>query len=368
MGGWQARNGHLLDVNSTTFPALSIRGLDMAYGETRVLEGIDLELPQGEVLALLGASGSGKTTLLRLVAGLLLPTAGHIEIAGHRVAEPAANLAQPPERRGLGMVFQDYALWPHLSVARNVAFPLKMQRLPAAEQRLRVHKALQRVGLGEFADRRPSDLSGGQQQRVAIARAIVGEPPLVLFDEPLSNLDRELRESMVDELSALVSDLGLSAVYVTHDHAEALALADRIAIMRNGTLEQIAAPETLVQNPASASVAEFLRLGVMLPAQRKEGVWLITDTDVSLGEHAADAAAAQVLLPERALSLGNHGPGTLRARVHSCRVMTTGFGLSLTLEGCEQLIRLASPHRADPGEILTISYSPDALRWFTDRA
>lgn len=368
LGGWQAHNGHLLDVNSTTFPALNIRGLDMAYGETRVLEGIDLELPQGEVLALLGASGSGKTTLLRLVAGLLLPTAGHIEIAGHRVAEPAANLALPPERRGLGMVFQDYALWPHLSVARNVAFPLKMQRLPAAEQRLRVHKALQRVGLGEFADRRPSDLSGGQQQRVAIARAIVGEPPLVLFDEPLSNLDRELRESMVDELSALVSDLGLSAVYVTHDHAEALALADRIAIMRNGTLEQIAAPETLVQNPASASVAEFLRLGVMLPVQRKEGVWLITNTDISLGEHAADAAAAQVLLPERALSLGNHGPATLRARVHSCRVMTTGFGLSLTLEGCEQLIRLASPRRADPGEILTISYSPDALRWFTDRA
>ena len=347
-----------------TSTALSIRGVDMAYGDTRVLDCIDLELPRGQVLALLGASGSGKTTLLRLVAGLLMPKAGHIDIAGRRVAAPAENVGLPPEKRGLGMVFQDYALWPHLSVARNVAFPLEMQRVPAAERRMRVEKALQRVGLGQLAQRRPSDLSGGQQQRVAIARAIVAEPPLVLFDEPLSNLDRELRETMVEELSTLVSDLELSAVYVTHDHAEALALADQIAVMRNGSIEQIASPESLIDHPRTAAVADFLRLGVMIPAVRNDTGWVIAGTTTPLGDGGVDASSAVVLLPERALSLGDQGPAYLHARVHAVKVLTTGYSLSLTLEGCEQSIRLVSHCKARPGEVITVSFSPNALRWF----
>lgn len=338
----------------------------MAYGATTILEGIDLDLPKGQVLALLGASGSGKTTLLRLVAGLLMPVAGQVQIAGRTVADPAQGLALPPEKRGLGMVFQDYALWPHLSVARNVAFPLEMSRISGPERAARVTRALDRVGLGAMADRRPSDLSGGQQQRVAIARAIVAEPPLVLFDEPLSNLDRELRETMVDELAQLVAELELSAVYVTHDHAEALALAHRIAVMRGGGIEQLASPAELIDQPASAAVADFLRLGTLLPARRRGGGWVIEGTDISLGHGpgAAEGSAAQVLLPERALGLGPRGPARLEAVVRGQQVRSTGFALTLTIAGTDQVLRLLAPHPARPGEAVALSYSQDALRWF----
>lgn len=253
--------------------ALSISALSMSYGTERVLNEIDVDLAAGQVLGLLGPSGCGKTTLLRLISGLLLPDEGEIEIAGQKVAAPAAGIALPPEKRGLGMVFQDYALWPHMSVARNVAFPLEMKRLGAAECKERVTRALDRVGLGAMADRRPSDLSGGQQQRVAIARAIVAEPPLVLFDEPLSNLDRELRETMVEEIADLVGELNLSAVYVTHDHAEALTLANHVAVMRGGRIEQLAAPEELVSHPKTPAVADFLPTWVPAARGQRRG-WL----------------------------------------------------------------------------------------------
>ncbi|MFN3524548.1 MAG: ABC transporter ATP-binding protein, partial [Paracoccus sp. (in: a-proteobacteria)] len=223
--------------------AIMARGLSMAYGPTKILRGINVALPRGQTLALLGPSGCGKTTLLRLVAGLLSPTSGDISIDGQLVAGP--GLFVPPEKRGLGMVFQDYALWPHLTVAGNVAFPLEMARVGRAEREARVTAALDRVGLGAMAQRNPSALSGGQQQRVAIARAIVGEPRIVLFDEPLSNLDRELRETMVAELGALIRGLGLTAIYVTHDQSEALTLADQVAVMEAGQIAQQAAPEDL---------------------------------------------------------------------------------------------------------------------------
>ncbi|MGI3163140.1 ABC transporter ATP-binding protein [Pseudooceanicola sp. 200-1SW] len=351
--------------------ALTVQGLGMAYGANRVLDGIDLDLPTGQVLALLGASGSGKTTLLRLVAGLLMPCAGRIEIAGRTVADPARGIAAPPEKRGLGMVFQDYALWPHLSVAQNVGFPLEMQRVPASARQARITRALDRVGLTPFADRRPSDLSGGQQQRVAIARAIVGEPPLVLFDEPLSNLDRELRETMVDELGALVAELNLSAVYVTHDHAEALALADQIAVMRDGGIEQLASPARLIDRPRTAAVADFLRLGCLLPAARGAGGgWVIAGTATALpapeAGQAPEGARARVLLPERGLSLGapEAGQASLRARVQGVQVRATGFALTLTVEGSTAPIRLVSPAPARRGEQLSLRFAPEALRWF----
>ncbi|MBT9386316.1 ABC transporter ATP-binding protein [Pseudooceanicola sp. CBS1P-1] len=351
-------------------PALSVRALGLSYGATRILDGIDLTLPAGEVLALLGPSGSGKTTLLRLLAGLLRPDAGRIEIAGKAVADPGRGLFAPPERRGLGMVFQDYALWPHLSVARNVAFPLEMQRCPTAERRARVTRALERVGLAALAERRPSELSGGQQQRVAIARAIVAEPPLVLFDEPLSNLDRELRETMVDEIAALVADLKLSAVYVTHDHAEALALADRIAVMRDGGIAQLAAPATLIDAPASAGIAAFLRLGTLLPASRTEAGWTITGSRVALPDppNAPAGAAARVLLPERALApaatASPDARARLAARVLRVQVRASGFALTLRLAGTEHEVALLSPRPAAPGDDLELAFAPEALRWF----
>ena len=356
--------------------AVSVRDLSLAYDGKPVLQSVGFDIPAGQVLALLGPSGCGKTTLLRLLAGLLVPGAGRIEILGRCVADAGRGSFLPPEARGLGMVFQDYALWPHMSVAANVAFPLEMRKVPAAERRARVAAALDRVGLAALAGRRISDMSGGQQQRVAIARAIVAEPPLVLFDEPLSNLDRELRETMVGEIGALVAQLGLTAVYVTHDQTEAFALADRVAVMQGGRIAQLAPPEALVAAPASAAVAEFLRLGPVVTAERGPGGWRIAGTDMQLGPGpaavpgtTAPAAAlqppfARALLPARAVRLGPAAPGLPRGEVLRSQFRGDGHAVTLRLCGTDQEILVPSPVRATAGEILGLGIRPEDLRWF----
>ncbi|OZI42520.1 ABC transporter substrate-binding protein [Bordetella genomosp. 5] len=214
-----------------------VRGVRHAYHGHTVLAGVDLEVPAGTVLALLGPSGCGKSTLLKALAGLLRPDSGAITFGARTVCAPDAFVA--PEGRDLGMVFQDYALWPHMSVAQNVAFPLAMRRVPRAEREARVADALALVGLAGMGVRRPAQLSGGQQQRVALARAIVAQPSLLLFDEPLSNLDRDLRESLCTEIGALLRRLGTTAVYVTHDHDEAYALAHKVARMEAGRVTAV---------------------------------------------------------------------------------------------------------------------------------
>ena len=221
--------------------AIAVRGLRHAYNGHTVLDGVDLDVPAGTVLALLGPSGCGKSTLLKALAGLLRPQSGSIRIGGQTAFDGRRH--DPPEARGLGMVFQDYALWPHMSVAQNVGFPLEMRGVPRRERPGRVAEALALVGLEALAGRRPSELSGGQQQRVALARAIVGRPRLLLFDEPLSNLDRDLRETLCAEIGALLRRLGATAVYVTHDHQEAHALAHVIACMQHGQI--VLLPEAL---------------------------------------------------------------------------------------------------------------------------
>jgi iron(III) transport system ATP-binding protein len=216
---------------------IEIRGLRQVFDANTVLDGIDLEVPAGSTIALLGPSGCGKSTLLKLLAGLLRPSAGRILFGTRLVADPTTCLA--PERRDLGMVFQDYALWPHMSVAGNVSFALEMRGVARAEREPRVAAALARVGLAGFGARRPGALSGGQQQRVALARAIVAEPGILLFDEPLSNLDRAMRTSLCAEIGELLAQLRTTAVYVTHDQEEAEALADRIVTLGQGRIQNI---------------------------------------------------------------------------------------------------------------------------------
>ena len=346
--------------------AVSAAGLALSYGNAQILKGIDFSLRTGKTLALLGPSGCGKTTLLRLVAGLLAPTKGSISIAGQTVADGSTFI--PPERRGLGMVFQDYALWPHLTVGGNVSFPLEMRGVGKAERQARTMRALERVGLGAYADRRPSDLSGGQQQRVAIARAIVAEPQLILFDEPLSNLDRELRENMVGELAELIATLGLTAIYVTHDHSEALTLADEVAVMRGGLIDQLAFPDELIARPATPEVADFLRLGCLAEIERRGALWFFKNSDVALMEAASDAGCvARVLIRTASVSVGAEAPERLAATVLRSQFRDDGHLATVCPAGLAGIeLQVLSRAKLRAGETVGISIDPTQIRWFQE--
>lgn len=244
---------------------LTIKNLSKTFGNFTALDNVSLDVAEGEFLAVLGPSGCGKTTLLRTIAGFESIGAGEITIGGKVVSTP--TLEVPPNRRRIGIVFQNYALWPHMTVAQNVAYPLKVTHVPAPDRERRVRDALALVDLNEMADRSPASLSGGQRQRVALARCLVAEPSLVLFDEPLANLDVHLRASMEDEFRAFHERTGTTIVYITHDQAEAMALADRIAVMDHGRLMQLDTPQTLYHRPANPMVASFISQGMMLPAR-----------------------------------------------------------------------------------------------------
>jgi putative spermidine/putrescine transport system ATP-binding protein len=232
--------------------ALAFDGVCKMFGAVTALRPIDLSVEPGEFFALLGPSGSGKSTLLGTVAGFVAPTSGRVLIDGADIT------GMPPHRRNIGMVFQNYALFPYMTVAENVAFPLKMRRLPRSEIAMRVTRALEMVRLGELGARMPGQLSGGQQQRVALARAAVYDPPLLLMDEPLGALDKNLREEMQEELRQFHHDVGATILYVTHDQQEAASMADRIAIMNQGRAEQVGPPHEVYQHPANGFVARFL--------------------------------------------------------------------------------------------------------------
>lgn len=354
--------------SSEVVSTVEVSDLRLAYGKAQILKGVDFALPRGETLALLGPSGCGKTTLLRLVAGLLAPTSGRVSISGAVVADASSGIYQPPEKRGLGMVFQDYALWPHMTVGGNVSFPLEMRGVPRAEREAKVGAALARVGLQGFAGRNPSEISGGQQQRVAIARAIVAEPKIVLFDEPLSNLDRELRESMVTEIGDLVSTLGLTAIYVTHDQSEAFALADQVAVMRGGLIEQLASPHDLIERPATPDVAEFLRLGCVLPVQRSDAGYRLANTDINFELPAnTDAPARNLLIPSRAMSATSRGSGNFDAEVVEVRVRGDGNLVTVKLpsNSTSPEFTFLSPVRPDRGERVGINVNSQQLCWFS---
>jgi iron(III) transport system ATP-binding protein len=245
--------------------AVRVREAVKRYGPVHALAGIDLDVAAGRFLVLLGPSGSGKSTLIRTLAGVERLDDGRIELGGSVISDRRRHLA--PERRDLAMVFQDYALWPHLTVAGNVGYALRRRRLAAPEAARRSAEALERVGLGALADRYPHELSGGEQQRVALARAVVARPGLLLFDEPLSNLDADLRERLRVQISTLTRDSGATAVYITHDQSEAFALADVIGVLDRGTLVQLDRPEAVYARPATPFVARFTGLAGELPGR-----------------------------------------------------------------------------------------------------
>ena len=242
----------------TTACAVELRGVGKRYGDVAALQDVSLALAPGRFLVLLGPSGSGKSTLIRCLAGIERPSAGSIALSGNVVCDGRRQV--PPERRDLAMVFQDFALWPHMTVARNVAFALRRRRPAAGERGQRVSAMLARVGIQHLAERFPHELSGGEQQRVALARALVGRPSLLLFDEPLSSLDANLRERLRIEIGTLVRESGASAVYITHDQGEAFALGDDVGVLQAGRLVQYDTPEGVYRRPASAFVARFTGL------------------------------------------------------------------------------------------------------------
>ena len=245
---------------------VELKNLRKTYGETVAVDGVNLEIGKGEFMTLLGPSGCGKTTTLRIIAGLIEPTDGEIRVGGRLLSSPGAKLV-PPEKRNMGMVFQSYAVWPHMSVFENVAFPLRNLRKSKDEIHRRVHAALELVKLDGMEGRYPSHLSGGQQQRVALARALAVEPDILLFDEPLSNLDAKLREEMRFELKEIQRRIGVTSIYVTHDQAEAMAISDRIAVMAQGRVKQIGTPREVYDSPQDPFTAEFIGLANFLQAK-----------------------------------------------------------------------------------------------------
>ncbi|MEM6635823.1 MAG: ABC transporter ATP-binding protein [Pseudomonadota bacterium] len=247
---------------------VSLTDLTLKYGSTVAVPKLNLDVAEGELIALLGPSGCGKTTTMRAVAGLLTPASGRIVIDGTDVTRTPAN------KRGIGLVFQSYALFPHLSAFENVAFGLRLQKLPDAQVRAKTEAGMATVGLSGFEARKPAELSGGQQQRLALARSLVMEPKVLLLDEPLSNLDARLRLEMRNELQRVQKNTGITMVFVTHDQSEALALADRIVLMQDGKIEQLGTPAELYAEPVSAFAADFMGFENIF---RVEGTELVSD-------------------------------------------------------------------------------------------
>ena len=245
---------------------IKISSVIKAFGDVKAVNNFTATIGDGEFVSILGPSGCGKTTMLRMVAGFEKPTCGEIHIGDRLVSSPEQGVFVPPEKRAIGMVFQSYAVWPHMTVFDNVGYPLKIKGLAKADIAERTNRALELVHLDGLAHRLPSQLSGGQQQRVALARALVAEPQLLLLDEPLSNLDAKLRESMRFEIKDLQKKLGVTVIYVTHDQAEAMAMSDRIIVMNAGVIQQVGAPGAIYETPANKTVADFIGLVNFIPA------------------------------------------------------------------------------------------------------
>ena len=345
--------------------AISLIQLDKTYRSgnkaVRVVKGIDLEIADKEFLVLLGPSGCGKTTTMRMVAGLEEPTGGTIAFDGKRINE------LPTQRRDVAMVFQNYGLYPHMTVAQNIAYPLKLRKLTAGEQLPLVTKAATRVELQDYLHRYPRELSGGQRQRVALARSIVRKPSVFLMDEPLSNLDAKLRVAMRSEIKHLAHELQVTTLSVTHDQVEAMTLATRVALMKNGEIQQLAAPEVLYNDPANTFVAGFIGNPAMnlLPACTLGGQ-LHTLGTVLLQLALAAPPQTELTLGVRAEDayLCNHHLAHVTAGVFSCELLGDVVMVTVKLGGHALTLKADKGTRLAVGDSVGIALPQDKLFWF----
>ncbi|ROU00337.1 ABC transporter ATP-binding protein [Histidinibacterium lentulum] len=340
-------------------------------GESLVVKDLNLDMPKGEFLTMLGPSGSGKTTCLMMLAGFETATHGEIKLDG----KPINNI--PPHKRGIGMVFQNYALFPHMTVAENLAFPLEVRKIGKSEREQKVKRALDMVQMGAFGGRRPAQMSGGQQQRIALARALVFEPELVLMDEPLGALDKQLRESLQFEITNLAHELGITVVYVTHDQTEALTMSDRVAVFDDGRIQQLAPPDELYERPQNSFVAQFIGENNTLEGRVTQISGDACVVQLDNGEEI-DATPVNVsgvgdrtlvsIRPERVEIDPQLGPDahTLKAEVKEFIYMGDTFRTRLSVAGNDNFI-VKTRNRADqvrlrPGQHVTIGWLPRDCR------
>ncbi len=329
-----------------------VRDLVKRYGDKTIIDHVSFEIDEGELVSLLGPSGCGKTTTLRCIAGLETPEEGFISIDDAVVFDSANGIMVEPYHRDIGMVFQSYAIWPHLTVFENVAFPLRIRRRPAADIEQRVARALDMVGLGEFRDRSSQQLSGGQQQRVAVARAIVHEPAVLLFDEPLSNLDAKLRDQTRAEIRKLQRDLNVATVYVTHDQAEALSLSDRILVMHSGIIRQQGTPSEVYGTPLDTFVADVVGPANFLLVTVRDGATVLADGTALRAVGGGEGVA--MIRPDR-LIIGGASDNALSGTVRQ-RLYLGGHYEYLVAVG-PSLLRVLSSVTVAEGAAVTLSFA-----------
>jgi iron(III) transport system ATP-binding protein len=364
-------------------PAVRVVGLDKAYGPVSAVRDVSFDVAQGELLTLLGPSGCGKTTTMRAIAGLENITRGEIYLKDRLVSSVPRGIHLPPEKRGVGMVFQSYAIWPHMTVFDNVAYPLRCHKVPRADIARRVQHGLNLVDMETYGDRPATRLSGGQQQRVAFARAIVMEPSVLLLDEPLSNLDAKLRVQMRSHIKELQRRTGLTMVYVTHDQGEAMALSDRIIVMNRGRIEQVGTPEDIYERPVSEFVADFVGAinfirGTVIGVESDQNLLQVSTgrgvVSCTLGPNARPAMNDQVLMMVRPENInvvnaasGRTGSNCLAVNSMSAEVTSNiycGERRELNIATADFALQVTAPStiRAGRGAKIHVEFSSEDVR------
>ena len=352
-------------------PSVRLDALRKQFGDAVAVNDVSGEFHDGEGTSVLGPSGCGKTTTLNMIAGFLDPDGGSIRFGEQLIADAGRGLSVPPHRRNLGMVFQSYALWPHLRVADNVGYGLKMRRVPRARRDDAVRRALERVRLEQYSGRYPHELSGGQQQRVALARAIVYAPQILLFDEPLSNLDAQLRDEMRLELKEIHREIGVTAVYVTHDQAEAMSLSDRIAVMGEGRILQVGSPRELYDEPVDVRVARFLGRANLLDGVLVDAAHPLGRVRIDRLDHVVTCRLPRVLPPNvrgalsirpEAISLAPVGAGApgLPGHISAATYLGNMSQLKVALDfGATIEVQETSPQVRNVGDAVSVALDPE---------